>query len=240
MATEVKPVWYAGPDSRWGELWTMLHPPYTAMVLSFVVVGAVIVPGWSGWVLSATLAAYFLGLGVGAHFLDQIPGMGSSYVRHWPSWALWAGGLSGVAAAVGIGVVGAILVLGPTFLLFVVVQGVAALGYPLAPLFRGALHRESVFAISWGSLPFLTSFYAQARTITLLSIVLACAFAGLAVAEIRLSRISRARRALLRAWPEDRTRPGSSSGPSVWAVDLSLAALVTGACAFALALFLLR
>jgi hypothetical protein len=169
----------------------MLHPPYTLMVLSFAAVGAVLAPTISLLVLGATLAAYFLGLGVGAHFLDQLPGMGSRYVRHWPSWALWAGGLGGVAAGVGIGVLGAWVRLGPPFLAWVLVQGLCALGYPLAPVFRGVFHRDSVFAVSWGSLPFLTSYYAQSGTISLAALAVAAVFAGAAVVEIRMSRWSR-------------------------------------------------
>jgi hypothetical protein len=169
----------------------MLHLPYTSMVLSFTVVGAAVSPKFSWTILLATLGAYFLALGIGAHFLDQLPGMGSSYVRHWPSSALWVIGLAGVAGGVGIGVLGALVLLGPTFLLLVLVQGVCALGYPLTPVFGGLLHRDSVFAVSWGSLPLLTSYYAQSGQISVESLILAAAFAVVAVVEIRVSRKSR-------------------------------------------------
>ncbi|MCI4351311.1 MAG: hypothetical protein L3K15_07350 [Thermoplasmata archaeon] len=190
-APAIRPTWYAGRDSWSGEAWTMLHPPYTLMVLGFVIVGAAIAPRYAPGILAWTLVAYVLALGIGAHFLDQVPGMGSRYVRHWPARALWAVGLSGVGAGVAIGVAGAALVLGPWFLGLVAVQGICAIGYPIATLFRGVLHRDSVFAVSWGSLPFLTSFYAQSRGITLASLVIAAVFAAVAVLEIRLSRRSR-------------------------------------------------
>jgi hypothetical protein len=172
----------------------MLHPPYTAMVLSFAVLGAVISPKFSWIVLGGTLAAYVAGLGVGAHFLDQLPGMGSRYVRHWPNWALWTFGLTGVGTGVVIGIAGSILLRDPLLLVFVAVQGLCALGYPLAPLFGGVFHRDSVFAISWGSLPCLTSYYAQAGTLSVASLLLGATFALLAVVEIRVSRSSRERR----------------------------------------------
>jgi hypothetical protein len=172
----------------------MLHPPYTAMVLSFVVLGAVISPKLSWIVLLATLAAYFAGLGIGAHFLDQLPGMGSRYVTHWPSWALWTVGFAGVGVGVAIGVLGALVLGEPLLLFFVVVQGLCALGYPLAPLFGGVLHRDSVFAVSWGCLPCLTSYYAQAGNLSVGSVLLAAVFAAIAVVEIRVSRRSRAER----------------------------------------------
>jgi hypothetical protein len=187
----------------------MLHLPYTAMVLSFVVAGAAVSPRISWPILFATLLAYFLALGIGAHFLDQLPGMGSHYVRHWPTWALAIVGFGGVGAGVVIGVVGAWWVLGPPFLLFVIVQTVGALGYPLAPLFRGVLHRDSVFAVSWGSLPFLTSYYAQSgEIVSTASIVLVVVFAVIALVEIRVSRRSRELRRRARAG-----RLASGDGP---------------------------
>ncbi len=100
---QTRPVWYAGRDSVLGELWTMVHPPYTVMVLSFVVTGAAMSPRFSTPVLVATLVAYFLGLGIGAHFLDQITGMGSRYVRHWSDRALWAWGNAALASGAAAG-----------------------------------------------------------------------------------------------------------------------------------------
>ncbi len=169
----------------------MLHLPYTLMVLSFVVAGAAVSPRFSWSLLFVTLAAYFVALGIGAHFLDQLPGMGSHYVRHWPSWALCIVGLTGVAVGIAIGVVGAFLLRAPALLALVLVQGICALGYPLAPLFGGVLHRDIVFAVSWGSLPCLTSYYAQSGSISLESLLLAAIFATLAIVEIRVSRMSR-------------------------------------------------
>lgn len=173
----------------------MLHPPYTAMVLSFVLVGAALAPEYSRAILIQTIVAYLLGLGVGAHFLDQVPGMGSHYVRHWSTRSLWAVGLGALGAAVAIGVTGSFLFGRPWVLPLVLVQGVCAVGYPLAPLFRGALHRDSVFAFSWGALPFLTSYYAQAGRFTIFVWPVAAALGAVAWAEIRWSRRSRRLRA---------------------------------------------
>lgn len=183
----------------------MLHLPYTLMVLSFVAIGAAMAPRLSWVLFLGTLLAYFLGLGIGAHFLDQVPGMGSRYVRHWPSRALWGIGGLALAIAVGLGVVAALWFVGWPLLVLVGVQALCALGYPLATWFRGAFHRDSVFAVSWGSLPFLTSYYAQAGTIDLLSILVAVVFGMVAVLEIRLSRASRAYRAEARASGRERS-----------------------------------
>lgn len=187
----------------------MLHLPYTGMVLSFVVVGAALSPRLSGVLLGGTVLAYFLGLGIGAHFLDQVPGMGSHYVRHWSTRSLWVGGFASLGVAVAIGIAGAIWFVGTPLLLLVAVQAICAVGYPLARWFGGALHRDSVFALSWGGLPFLTSFYAQAGTISTFAILVAILFGGVAVLEIRLSRASRSLRAL--AHP---TSPVPSDAPA--------------------------
>jgi hypothetical protein len=219
----------------------MLHLPYTAMVLGFVVAGAVVSPRISGPILLATLLAYFLALGIGAHFLDQLPGMGSRYVRHWSPRALALVGFGGVGAGVVIGVVGAWLVLGPTFLLFVFAQTIGALGYPLARLFRGLLHRDSVFAISWGCLPFLTSYYAQSgEVVSAVSLVLLVAFGAIALVEIRASRRSRElRRAAL---VDDRSSGAvrSVGPPGFLRFDRILKALSLGTVALAIGSLVVR
>ena len=223
----VRPTWYSGGDTWAGELWTMLHLPYTLMVLSFVVVGAALAPTISWSILGWSLLAYFLGLGLGAHLLDQVPGMGTHYVRHWPTWALWVGGFATLGAAIVIGVLGAALVLGWPFLILVAVQAIFAIGYPLSKWFHGAFHRDSAFAISWGSLPFLVSFYAQSLTITALSIVVAIVFGAVAMAEIKLSRKSRRLRAEARDG-SDGAAPGNSPASSFRNLDRALMLLSVG------------
>jgi hypothetical protein len=234
-SSPVKPVWYAGSETVWGELWTMLHVAYTLMVLSFVVIGAAVSPHLSWPLLAGTLVAYALGLGVGAHLLDQVPGMGSRYVSHWPTPALWIGGLGSIAAAVALGVLASVRLHQPDLLLFVGVQGLCAIGYPLARAFRGALHRDSVFAVSWGALPFLTSYYAQSGGISVASVLLAAAFAAVAVVEIRISRISRRLRSEAREGVE-RTGTGSAAREAFHDPDVALQALSVGSVLIAVAL----
>jgi hypothetical protein len=219
----------------------MLHLPYTAMVLSFVAVGAAASPRISWPVLGATLLAYFLALGIGAHFLDQLPGMGSHYVRHWPPWALALVGFGGVFGGVAIGIAGAFLVLGPAFLLLVLVQTVGALGYPLAPLFRGVLHSDSAFAISWGSLPFLTSFYAQSRQlVSPISLILVVAFAVIALVEIRVSRRSRALRQRASPAPRPDETAGVTERPGYLRSDRVLQVLSLGTVALSVGSVVVR
>ena len=52
----------------------MLHPPYTAWHLSYVLIGAAIAPRFHLDRLLATLIAFGLAVGVGAHGLDELRG----------------------------------------------------------------------------------------------------------------------------------------------------------------------
>jgi hypothetical protein len=235
--SRIPPVWYAGSDSLLGEFWTMLHLPYTLMVLSFVAIGAALSPRISWLLLAGTILAYFLGLGVGAHFLDQVPGMGSRYVRHWTTRALWVCGSLALGVAVAIGVAGALWYVGYPLLLLVAVQATCALGYPLARWFGGALHRDSVFALSWGSLPFLTSYYAQSGAIDLQSVLVAIVFGGVAILEIRLSRASRRLRAQARSLSPFSPASAESASYPFQGFDRALQILSAGTIVIAVGLF---
>ncbi|CAG0975224.1 MAG: hypothetical protein MPEBLZ_00896 [Candidatus Methanoperedens nitroreducens] len=78
----MKKTWYQIEGSKRAEIWTILHLPYTAMNLSFLAIGFGIA-GIHRWDVFAWItAAYFLGPGIAAHSFDQLPGMGSSYVKY--------------------------------------------------------------------------------------------------------------------------------------------------------------
>jgi hypothetical protein len=62
------------------EFLNLLHLPYTAMVISFVAIGSIFAPRVYLDRSFAAVLAYFLGLGVGAHALDQLEPAGSHYV----------------------------------------------------------------------------------------------------------------------------------------------------------------
>ncbi len=218
----------------------MFHPPYTLMVLGFVVVGAALAPAVSWLLLGGALLAYTLGLGLGAHLLDQIPGMGSRYIRHWPDWALWVGGFVSLGGAVAIGVLGAFWYARPLLLPLVAAQTVCAIGYPLAKWFGGLLHRDSVFAVSWGCLPFLTSYYVQTGAINLLSTLVALAFGAVAAVEIRWSRASRELRSQARSPAEGRPATDGLARRSFHYFDRALEALSAGTILVALGLLTSR
>ena len=69
-----KPAYYAAGPGRWRDWWTLLHPPYTAWHLSYVVIGAALAPRVLASNLIATVLAFFLAVGLAAHALDELRG----------------------------------------------------------------------------------------------------------------------------------------------------------------------
>jgi len=161
------PAYYAQPKflSRHSlrEWWTVLHPPYTLLHLSLVTVGACLKGPVSAPRLLATLAAFFLAVGVGAHCLDELHGR--PLHTSLASWQLIAAATLGLGGAVGLGVVG-LVVVGGWFGAFIIVGVIVAMGYNLE-LFGGRLHTRAVMVVSWGGFPILTAYYAQHRALSL-------------------------------------------------------------------------
>ena len=157
----VGPAYYAEPSflrARWlRDWWTLLHPPYTAWHLAYVVVGACLLGPVSVSRLLATLLAFFLAVGVGAHALDELHGR--PLRTELPEWVLVTAAAVGLGGAAVIGVLG-LATVGPWLAVFIVVGVVLALGYNLE-LFGGVLHTNLVFAAAWGAFPVLTAYFAQ-------------------------------------------------------------------------------
>ena len=59
-----RPAYYAARQGAWRDWWTLLHPPYTAWHLSYVVIGRHSRPGSALTALFATLIAFFLAVGI--------------------------------------------------------------------------------------------------------------------------------------------------------------------------------
>jgi hypothetical protein len=189
--TPLPPAFYASPrllsSSGLRDWWTLLHPPYTTWHLCYAVIGACLAPHVDVGRLGATVAAFFLAVGVAAHALDELHGRPLRTAI--PSWALVAVSVGGLGGAVALGLAGMTIV-GPGLLVFMVVGVVVAVGYNLE-LWGGRLHTDAVFALGWGAFPVVTAFYVQAERLAAVAVV-AAAFAGvLALAQRRLSTPAR-------------------------------------------------
>lgn len=167
-----------------GDWVTLLHPPYTLWHLSYVAMGAAVMPHLVLWRLGGTLVAFFLAVGIGAHALDELHGR--------PLGTGISGTLLLVTAVVCITVaMGMGLAVGGWKLLpFVVIGGVLVYGYNLE-LFDGLLHSDLWFGLAWGAFPVLVGAYAQHWTLSLAAGVAAVAAFFLSLGQRALSTPAR-------------------------------------------------
>ncbi len=178
-----RPAFYALRSGGWRDYWTLLHPPYTLWHLSYVGFGAAVARTVDGGRLAATLVAFFLGVGLTAHALDELSGR--PLATRIPRWLLWAIAVVGLAGACALGVLGAIRVT-PWLAAFVAFGAFIVLAYNLE-LFGGWFHHDLWFAIAWGAFPALTSSFAQDATIRPEHVIVAAACFGLSIAQRALS-----------------------------------------------------
>jgi hypothetical protein len=164
VATEARnsrPAFYALAPGGWRDYVTLLHLPYTLWHLSYVVVGACLAPHVPAGRLALTALAFFLGLGIGAHALDELNGR--PLKTQIPTRVLMALAASSLAAAVAIGI--AVAVSHDLWLLpFVAFGGFIAVAYNLE-LFGGRFHNGFWLATAWGAFPVLTAYFAVADRI---------------------------------------------------------------------------
>jgi hypothetical protein len=172
--TEARPAFYALAPGGWRDYLTLLHPPYTAWHLSYVAIGAALAPELREGRLAAAAAAFFLGMGVAAHALDELNGR--PLATRIPNRVLLGLTVLSLAGAVAIGIAGAIR-FDPWLLAFVAVGALLVPAYNLE-LAGGAIHNDVGFALAWGAFPLLTGYFACAETITWVAL-LAAGYAAL-------------------------------------------------------------
>jgi hypothetical protein len=178
-----RPAFYALAPGGWRDYVTLLHPPYTLWHLSYVAIGAALAPNFKGDVLGLGLLAFFLGMGMGAHALDELHGR--PLQTRIGDTVLIALAVVSLAGAAAIGVVVA-LRSSLWLLLFVAAGAFIAVAYNLE-LFGGRVHGDPWFSLAWGAFPVLATYFAAAQTIRI-EAVLAAAFAAfLSHAQRRLS-----------------------------------------------------
>jgi hypothetical protein len=182
-----RPAFYAAEPGGWRDWWTLLHPPYTAWHLSYVVIGATLAPRTDGGRLAVTLLAFFLAVGVAAHALDELHGR--PLRTRIPTGVLVVVSVAALVGALLCGFAG-IATVGFGLLVFIVVGPTLVLGYNLE-LFHGVVHTDIGFAAAWGSFPVLVSYYAQASRLGLAAVLAAIAAFGLSLAQRSLSTPAR-------------------------------------------------
>ena len=236
-----RPAFYALRPGGLRDLITLLHPPYTAWHLSYVALGAVAAPKLHGDRLAATLLAFFLGVGVCAHALDELNGR--PLRTRLPDGVLIGLAAVALAGAVGIGIVGAATV-STGLLPFIAVGAFIVVAYNLE-LFGGRFHSDAWFAAAWGAFPLLTGYVAQAGALAAAA-VLGAGFAfALSLAQRRLSTQARhLRRRVLDVRGELRERDGSVTALSretlIAPAEAALRLLTWATVALALALVCAR
>ncbi len=185
--TTKRPAFYAASRGGWRDWWTLLHPPYTAWHLSYVVIGASLAPHVSISRMVGALLGFFLAVGVAAHALDELHGR--PLRTGIASGALVAVAVVGLVGAVALGVAGVITV-GPALVPFMVLGPLLVVGYN-AELFGGVVHSDTGFALSWGAFPVLTAYAAETGTLALAPVLAAVAAVALSAAQRSLSTPAR-------------------------------------------------
>ena len=182
------PAYYATATRGWRrDIWALLHPPYTAWHLSYVLLGAGLAPTVNVTRLVATALAFFLAVGVSAHALDELHGR--PLRTGMPGAVLWMAAGVGLAGAVGLGVAG-VPVVGPGLVAFIVAGVLFVVAYNLE-LAGGRLHGDFWFAMSWGAFPVLTAFFAQTGRLSVAAVLAAGAAYALSFGQRMLSTPAR-------------------------------------------------
>jgi hypothetical protein len=181
--SDVRPAFYALAPGGWRDYVTLLHPPYTLWHLSYVAIGAALAPQWRPGVLALALLAFFLGMGIGAHALDELHG--HPLATRIPASTLGALAATSLAVAAGIGIAVALRT-NLWLLAFVGVGSFIAVAYNLE-LFGSRLHGDPWFSLAWGAFPVLTAYFAAAETIRIEAVFAAAFAALLSHAQRRLS-----------------------------------------------------
>lgn len=183
--TGQRAAWYTSAPGKWRDWLSLLHPPYTAWHLAYVLIGAGLATRLSVERLVATLIAFGLAVGIGAHGLDELRGrpLGTAI----PARLLVTVSVTSIAGAVVLGGFG-IARVGWGLAVFIAVGVILVVGYNLE---LWGLHNDTSFALAWGSFPLLTAYYTQTGTVRLSAFVAAAFAFGLSRAQRTLSTEAR-------------------------------------------------
>ncbi len=187
----MRPAFYALRPGGWRDYVTLLHPPYTAWHLAYVVVGGCLAPHVPWGRLALAVLAFALAMGVGAHALDELSGrpLGTRI----PKAVLVVLAVASVTVACAIGV--AVASRTTWWLLAFVVAGAFLVPAYNLEWLGGRLHTDLWFALAWGAFPVLTAYVACAERVRLEAVLAATWATMLSLAQRTLSTpVRRARR----------------------------------------------
>jgi hypothetical protein len=237
VRAEARPAFYALDRGGWRDYVTLLHLPYTAWHLSYAVIGCALAPILHTGRLLATVAAFFLALGIAAHALDELRGrpLGTAI----PSSVLVGLAAFPLLGAVAIGIVAALA--WTLWLLALVAVGAFLVPAYNLELFGGRFHSDLWFGLAWGAFPVLTGYLVTAERVDPPAVLGAVAALFLSLAQRHLStQVRTVRRRVERVEGTIEYRDGStgtlSSATLLVAPELALRALTLATIAFAAAL----
>jgi hypothetical protein len=157
--------WYDVKGQGWlRDIFVLLHPPYTLWHLSYIPIGAALAPVMNWALLGWTYLAFFLGMGIGGHFLDELNGR--PLKTQIPGAVLWVvAGLS-IAGAMVIGVLIGVkttvwiipCILFGAFIVFAYNLELGLPGQGPKPRF---FHMDFWFGVAWGAFPAITAYVVQ-------------------------------------------------------------------------------
>jgi hypothetical protein len=191
----VRPAFYALGRGGWRDYVTLLHPPYTAWHLSYVVVGGCLAPIVAWGRLGLTVLAFALAMGVGAHALDELNGRPLQTAIPGRVLVVLAAGSVAAACVIGIAVASRTT----WWLLAFVAAGAFLVPAYNLELFGGRVHSDLWFALAWGAFPVVTAYAAMAETLRAEALLAAAWAAALSLAQRRLSSTVRMVRRRARA-----------------------------------------
>jgi len=194
--------WYDIKAKGWlRDLFIILHFPYTLWHLAYVFIGAALAPQLNWATLGWTVWAFFLGMGIGAHCLDELNGR--PLRTKIPGVLLWTLAVVSILGAISIGVF--VGVRESVWVIpCIVFGGFIVFAYNMEwprdwarfGLFRelglvGFFHRDIWFGFAWGAFPVLTAYIAQTHTLSLTIILVAVACLGYSLVQRMLSTQAR-------------------------------------------------
>jgi hypothetical protein len=202
-----------------GDFLNLLHPPYTAWHLSYVLLGISLAPAIYPERSIATMLAFFLGLGIGAHSLDET--MGNPLRTKLSRDRLYLIGFSALGVAIGLGLYYT-FTLSLLLLPIICAETFFAVTYNLE-MFGRKFHTAWVFSLSWGTLPLITGYFVNALAITPALVLISVAAGLLTYAQRILSTPARFVRR--KVWTSEDSSAGSEFDSSAELVSVSEKAL---------------